>query len=285
MKVLKFLLVSFVLLFICNTIQAQIGRRLGNAAERAAERAVVRQTERRIERAIDSAIDNALDGSNDNGNQSGNTQSGNNNQQSGANQSSGNGNQQSGSNQSAGNQPAASTGTAAANSQDAVKAAEMAYAKSDFVSGDEIIFEDNLVGERLGEFPSMWDMLSGNVEITRVNGENSITLFKSAGITPLMKTPKNYLPESFTIELDFYIGDSNHDSNTYINGNYNFFIRDADNRDIVKVFFWGYAWDEKLHVDISLRSTGNDWRQISDVAPNIKEGWHHLAISFNRFII
>ena len=38
----------------------------------------------------------------------------------------------------------------------------MAYAKSDFVAGDEIIFEDDQSGEKMGEFPSMWDLLGGN---------------------------------------------------------------------------------------------------------------------------
>jgi hypothetical protein len=41
----------------------------------------------------------------------------------------------------------------------------MAYAKSDFVAGDEIIFEDLLTGEKLGEFPSMWDLKEGNAEV------------------------------------------------------------------------------------------------------------------------
>ncbi|MBE6311139.1 MAG: OmpA family protein, partial [Bacteroidales bacterium] len=45
---------------------------------------------------------------------------------------------------------------------------EMTYAKSDFVPGDEIIFEDLLVGEKLGEFPSMWDLKEGNAEVVSV---------------------------------------------------------------------------------------------------------------------
>ena len=38
-------------------------------------------------------------------------------------------------------------------------AQETTYAKSDFVPGDEIIFDDNFEGERLGEFPLSWDLL------------------------------------------------------------------------------------------------------------------------------
>ena len=66
---------------------------------------------------------------------------------------------------------------AAGNNQQAAqapekKAAESAYAKSDFVPGDEIMFEDDVVGEQMGEFPSKWDLIGGNAEIASVDGEN-----------------------------------------------------------------------------------------------------------------
>ena len=43
----------------------------------------------------------------------------------------------------------------------AVNAQETNYAKSDFVPGDEIIFDDPVEKEKLGEFPSHWDFLAG----------------------------------------------------------------------------------------------------------------------------
>ena len=83
---------------------------------------------------------------------------------------------------------------------------EMTYAKSDFVPGDEIIFEDLLVGEQLGEFPSKWDLMSGVVEIAKLNGENTINFVEDESrINPLMEDPKNYLPEIFTVEYDFWL--------------------------------------------------------------------------------
>ena len=38
------------------------------------------------------------------------------------------------------------------------------WSKYDFVSGHEIIFEDNLSNEKNGEFPSKWDLKKGNAE-------------------------------------------------------------------------------------------------------------------------
>ena len=95
----------------------------------------------------------------------------------------------------------------AGNAAPAKKSVESAYAKSDFVPGDEIMFEDNVVGEQMGEFPSKWDLLSGNAEIASVNGLTVINLTDpSTEIAPLMKEPKNYLTEAFTLEFDFLGG-------------------------------------------------------------------------------
>ena len=90
------------------------------------------------------------------------------------------------------------------------KASELTlnWSKFDFVPGDKVIFEDNLIGEENGEFPSRWDLKQGNVEIAQLGGENVI-MFRagSPGIIPYLKNPeKDYLPEVFTIEFDLYCG-------------------------------------------------------------------------------
>ena len=91
------------------------------------------------------------------------------------------------------------------------------WAKYDFVPGDNIIFEDNLIGEENGEFPSRWDLIKGNVEIAQLGGENVI-MFRagSPGIIPYLKDPeKDYLPDIFTIELDLYCGTGTFEVNLY----------------------------------------------------------------------
>jgi len=84
----------------------------------------------------------------------------------------------------------------------------LTWNKYDFVPGDKIIFEDNLVGEENGEFPSRWDLRSGNTEIAEFGGENVI-MFRDGTpeIIPYMKEAgKDYLPEVFTVEFDLYCG-------------------------------------------------------------------------------
>ena len=93
---------------------------------------------------------------------------------------------------------------------------ETGYAKSDFVPGDEIIFEDLVQGEKVGEFPSHWDFFGGEeCEIITLNGEQVIKLSGwHTEIGPLMKKA-DYLPDQFTIEFDVWsnatYGSSNND--------------------------------------------------------------------------
>ena len=76
--------------------------------------------------------------------------------------------------------------------------------KFDFVPGDEVIFYDQLDGEQLGEFPSKWELLEGEAEIQKLNGENVIAIMNNARIMPLMESTWNYLPDVYTIEFDYY---------------------------------------------------------------------------------
>ncbi len=83
---------------------------------------------------------------------------------------------------------------------------ELKWAKYDFVPGDRIIFEDDLLTEENGEFPSRWDLIRGNAEVAEFGGDMVIMFRDGApGIIPYFKDPqKDYLPDVFTIEFDFY---------------------------------------------------------------------------------
>ena len=55
----------------------------------------------------------------------------------------------------------------------APKGAEKAKANwnsFDFVAGDEIIFEDTVEDEQIGEFPSKWDVFEGYAQVAELNG-------------------------------------------------------------------------------------------------------------------
>ena len=156
------------------------------------------------------------------------------------------------------------------------KSAEATYAKSDFVPGDEIMFEDDLVGEQMGEFPSKWDLLEGNAEIAAVNGQTVINLTDvSTEIMPLMKDPKNYLTEAFTLEFDF-LGGSDEKS---IYCAYLIHLKNIEGEDVATITLDGTAsaWAYTSWVTAS-----GEQRENRSAAPAKDEEWNHVALSFNK---
>ena len=85
--------------------------------------------------------------------------------------------------------------------------AAMSNEENDFVPGSIALFEDNLEGEKLGEFPSKWDISVGSVGVTDLGGRKVIKFDGEGGrIYPLMKENQySYLPEEFTLEFDYYL--------------------------------------------------------------------------------
>lgn len=167
------------------------------------------------------------------------------------------------------------------------KDAEMSWNKFDFVPGDEVIFEDNLTGEQLGEFPSQWDLIAGNAEISKLNGETVIQLMEHTEIAPLMKAPKNYLGDIYTIEFDYWsqyhansddhydnyghitckIAESEYDRNTFFLA----FLTAVYESDPLNNF--SYEWKP---------TSGDEMRRGEDQAQLEARKWQHVSLSFNK---
>ncbi|MFC2116933.1 OmpA family protein, partial [Bacteroidota bacterium] len=103
--------------------------------------------------------------------------------------------------------PSAGTGTES-NTDIKSPSGVLNWAKYDFVPGDNIIFEDDLMLEENGEFPSRWDLKSGVAEVAELDGMNVIMLRggQPTIIPYLENSSQDYLPEVFTIEFDLYLG-------------------------------------------------------------------------------
>ena len=173
----------------------------------------------------------------------------------------------------------------------AAGAQETNYSKSDFVPGDEIIFDDPVEKEKLGEFPSHWDILSGEeCEIVNHKGTQAIKLSGwYTEIVPLMKQA-DYLPEEFTIEFDVWsnatLGGSNNDwvrlslySEEYSDGVVNVDMNPAFNN----------TPEEGDHASLvyNFVSPSGDNREGSAkgelLDPLIKaDSWLHVSVSFNK---
>ena len=258
--------IRFIFLFLvsalsCATAQAQFGKRLGKAVENAAKNATVRKAEQKTDQAVNKAIDTATDpntykgdgegGNSDAATNSASTQSGNTEQDAGT----------------------ATLQTAQdKNAGQATESIEMAYAKSDFVPGDEIIFEDNQANEQLGEFPSQWDLDRGNAEIASIGGVKCINLIGYTSIMPLIEPAKEFLPDKFTLEWDYFVVDDKEmkscDMDLGMNS-YNFFCFRLPT---------GATPYMSCHWTKPDNTGGNTSEQLS-LTPN---KWHHVSVSFNQ---
>ena len=160
---------------------------------------------------------------------------------------------------------------------------------SDFKRGSVILFQDDVISEQVGEFPSKWDMFSGTVETKTIGGVKAINLTDNAQIQPLIKEPGAYLPEEFTIEYDFYYWPTDN-----VPGNDGIGLNDmklilavtkdrseypgegADGGDLTAFVLTHGVCSFSEH---TYYFNGN---KKGDFVYSFKKGWNHVALSFNK---
>jgi len=150
----------------------------------------------------------------------------------------------------------------------------LTWNKYDFVPGEKIIFEDNQENEQNGEFPSRWDLVTGNVENAAFGGQNVI-YFKEAEscIVPFLKNPeKDNLPDLFTIEFDSWFEPEEY--SVYLISFY-----DLKNQSESPIEF------EPLKINANhagIPEKGEGFYPGEEELGEITSGlWRHVAISFN----
>ena len=149
--------------------------------------------------------------------------------------------------------------------------------KSDFVPGSVVIFEDDLKGEQMGEFPSKWDLLSNNAEVARMDGRMAIKFEHGSNteITPLLEDGnRKYLPEVYTLEFDFFVtGEEDHTSA------YRLSLKPEDDGDESWVFIGrdNITWGVQHPLNGTLVEGNTSLENINEL-----EGWNHFALSFNK---
>ena len=160
--------------------------------------------------------------------------------------------------------------------------------KNDFVRGSVVMFEDNMKGEQVGEFPSKWDLVRGNAEVATVNGVKCIALVDGDGwITPLVKGGiRNYLGDVFTIEYDMLFDDRPKDGAPNIEFD---IMNEKEENDHELMTFTYYMGNDKQTIDCDyVRPTEEGYTQkdghstARDVCVINDGRWHHFALSFNK---
>ena len=190
---------------------------------------------------------------------------------------------------SSGTAPGQSSGSASGQESPQNRRATIEWAKSDFVAGDEIFFEDNLTGEKLGEFPSRWDIIEGNAEVVKIDGENAIMFLDDARLVPFMENQQRFLPDVFTLEFDFYLHpweNEFEETGAYPYSDYMmYFFNDRNGEwDIPEMEVLEFTMDPKAKTIFCYYHSGSyDRRDASvDEVDFNYGGWSHFALSFNK---
>ena len=156
---------------------------------------------------------------------------------------------------------------------------EMSYAKSDFVAGDEIIFDDPMDNEQLGEFPSQWELIDGVAEVVSINGKKAILISEwGTKICPLMKDPLNFLGDVFTVEYDLMFPVKEGDY-TWLKTK--FMKVDNKSEEDEMMYFERAAYDGRDDVHWYWETSRGDSNGEYDIALPANE-WNHVAFSFNK---
>jgi len=71
--------------------------------------------------------------------------------------------------------------------------------------GTVVIFEDDLKSERIGEFPSRWDLVKGRAETAMHEGETVLAFLGTQSTVRPLVQKESYLTESFTIEFQYLL--------------------------------------------------------------------------------
>jgi len=258
MKTLKSILLIIIFCLLGTQFsEAQVWNKLKKSAEKAAERAIIRKTEQKVTKETERAMDSILNpktgkmekkpkGKNDRKNDDIDENS-------------------------------------EEYEEEVVIENPKVWSKYNFVPGDEIVFQDDLMNEENGEFPSRWDLISGSVENAVLESENIINLENNSIITPLLDE-ESYLPEVFTIEFDAYFySEKGHGS-----GWQNYNIRFSKKGE--KVYYPGDSEDYFYPIILN-RDRANLSSKINGIKKtfegserelDVQPVWRHFAIAFNK---
>jgi OmpA-OmpF porin, OOP family len=141
------------------------------------------------------------------------------------------------------------------------------YQNYDFMTGDKIVFEDDFRNTQDGEFPALWDLLSGQGVVNLMNGEPVFALTEGnyVKVAPRVKSDV-YLEDPFTVEFDFF--------------------SKAGGGEGVQVFFKTDVDDEKFIFFGTEVRTGYSQNDLSATTPGGPEGfldkWHHGALVYAK---
>lgn len=158
--------------------------------------------------------------------------------------------------------PAATTSTA--NSVPTIQA----YQNYDFVAGSDLIFADNFTEDQDGEFPSHWNLNSGQAVVNKISSIPTFCLTDGnyVRVNPNITNAK-YFGNAFTVETDIY----------FASGDFG----------LIAFFYAGEEEQMQINVNSSEASAsfpGSNGLSANYPAnfgtTNFENKWHHVAIAY-----
>src|SRR5690606_16439295 len=225
--------------------------KIAKRAEKAAENAILKKTDEKVTKETDKVMDGVLNEGEDS--------------------------------ESAGQDTSSDSQASTSDTGDSeVKASGAAktWSKYNFVPGEVIIFEDDLSREENGEFPSRWDLVTGNAENALLGDTKVITLEHGSIITPLINKD-DYLPEVFTLEFDAYFNDTYSHWQEY---DIRFYPGDNSYAEIGEDL---YSYPLRINkngasIQTRVNNESKSFEKQGNTNPDGYAGWKHIAISYNQ---
>lgn len=146
---------------------------------------------------------------------------------------------------------------------------ELWSVRYDFKPGAEIIYFDDFEAEEVGEIPSKWKFIKGEIETVKTNTDQSKALRWTSKTAPNFEDSFE-LPERFTLEFDVYL------KGPPYNASYNYYVNFTD------------VSTRKTTLSMSLGMGSISARGYQDgaIPETTKEdfynSWHHISVSYNR---
>jgi outer membrane protein OmpA-like peptidoglycan-associated protein len=151
------------------------------------------------------------------------------------------------------------------------------WSNYDFVAGEKIIFEDDLLGEESGEFPSRWDLLSGSAEVASLGGETVIHLTHNNSIILPLMDKKNFLPEIFTLEFDVFFEEDGATRTDYYKIRFFEGTKSSGKIDGKNIPTIDIKWNE-----VKMGQFGGKTESFTEEKNSWHPKWKHIAITFNK---
>ncbi|MEO9022516.1 MAG: OmpA family protein [Ginsengibacter sp.] len=242
------LVLASLLVFVCQSSQAQFFKRLKEKVKQTAADHVTNDAGNATDKAIDKTEGAATHSSNSS----------------------------SSDNSSSGNSAAAGS----ANSSPAPLSIK-AFQNYDFVPGDTVLFADDFTEDQVGEFPSHWTLTAGQAVVNLVAGKPAFCFTDGNyfHVNPRMKKA-SYLTDPFTIEFDTYCDENNSEQGSPLLG---LFYLDKDGSSTSGTIHFNKG-DLGGRGDVSLSGfpvdLGADLPEaLRNHYPN---NWHHIAVIYKN---